>query len=126
MPVRGEIPYVPAADGVPQPMRPLGQVGLAMWERIWNSGAVWLADKIDAESLLVLCEQVDERAALRVLVLRNGDWRQRNALRALDAQVMGALGMLGFNPVDRARMGVVEVKPNSLDEFMIRRQQRSS
>lgn len=121
MPEPGEVTVLPRPEGTPEPMRPLGPLGLAMWERVWAAGAVWLADRIDAETLLVLCEMVDERATLRMRVLREGDWRQRAGLRALDSQILGALGMLGFNPVDRARLGVAEVAPDSLDEFMARR-----
>lgn len=124
-PALGQVTHLAPASGVPEPMRPLGQMGFALWERVWLSGAVWLAAGIDAEPLLVLCEQVDERAALRIKVLRVGDRWDRAALRALDAQVMSGLGVLGFNPVDRARMGVAEVVPDALDSHMARRQQRS-
>lgn len=114
------------ARHIPEPMRPLGIVGRELWERAWRAGAVWLADRSDAETLLLVCEQVDERQQLRVSVLRDGDWRERAALRTLDKQVLNGLALLGFNPVDRSRLGVAEVQTNALDEFMARRQQRSS
>lgn len=124
MPSIDETVKLPRPQGIPDPMRPLGSAGVELWERVWTAGAVWLADRIDSETLLVLCEQVDERAALRVEVFKTGDPRSRTALRALDKQVMLGLAMLGFNPVDRARMGVAEVEQDSLDDFMARRQQQ--
>jgi hypothetical protein len=107
-------------------MRPLGVIGRALWDRVWAAGATWLADRIDAETLLIICEQMDERQQLRGSVLRDGNWRDRAALRALDLQVMAGLGLLGFNPTDRARLAVAEVEPSALDAFMARRQKRTS
>jgi hypothetical protein len=107
-------------------MRPLGTMGLELWERVWKAGAVWLADRIDAETLLIVCEQMDERQQLRGRVLKTGDWRDRSQLRVLDAQVVNGLALLGFNPVDRARLSIAEVEPSTLDAFMARRQKRTS
>jgi hypothetical protein len=106
-------------------MRPLGIIGRELWERVWRAGAVWLIDRTDAETLLVLCEQMDERQALRAMVLRDAEWRDRAALRALDHQVMSGLAMLGFNPVDRARLGAVESQSSKLDELMAARRERT-
>jgi hypothetical protein len=75
----------------------------------------------------IVAEQIDERAALRVKVLRESDWRDRSALRALDAQVLDCLSLLGFTPVDRARLGFVEVKiQNELEAFRERKSQRTN
>ncbi|MBA8925923.1 hypothetical protein BC739_003122 [Kutzneria viridogrisea] len=68
-------------------------MGTALWERTWRTaGSV----PVDAEALLVLCEQMDERVALRVKVLQEGDWRTRAALRAVDQQVVAGLNALGL------------------------------
>jgi hypothetical protein len=106
----------------PEPVRPLGQVGLAFWQRVWSVGFAWISPQTDIELLQMVCEQIDERQALRVRVLRDGDWRDRTALRALDAQVLDCLSLLGFTPVDRARLGFVEVKiQNELDAYRERK-----
>ena len=108
----------------PEPHRPLGSAGLAFWQRVWAVGFAWISPQMDVELLQILCEQIDERAALRLRVLRDGDWRDRTALRALDAQVVDSLSLLGFTPVDRARLGFVEVKiQNELDAFRARKAQ---
>lgn len=125
LPDRATLTALPAAAGPPEPSRPLGQAGRALWDRVWNAGATWLAELVDAEQILITCEQVDERAALRVQVLRDGDWRARAGLRALDAQVMDGLAVLGFNPVERSRLGVAEVKrASALDDFLTKRANR--
>lgn len=114
------------ASSPPDPPRPLGAAGGALWERAWGHGRAWMAET-DAELLMLTCEQLDERQALRLKVLREGDWRERAALRALDKAVQDGLSMLGFTPTDRTRMGVAEVTVRSkLDDIANRRSQRST
>lgn len=92
-----------------EPLRPLGVFGLALWQRILTSGAPWIRLSIDGELIQMVCEQVDERARLRAVVLQDaGDWRSRRALRELDRQIASLLGQLGFSPTDRAGLGVGE------------------
>lgn len=94
-----------------EPLRPLGTFGLALWDRIWTSGAAWIRASIDAELIQMVCEQVDERGRLRAVVLQDAsDWRSRRALRELDRQIASLLGQLGFSPTDRAGLGVSEQK----------------
>lgn len=106
---------LPPQMGTPEPPRPLGAAGEAMWERVWARGRAWMAES-DADLLLLTCEQMDERQQLRLKVLRDGDWRERSGLRALDKQIQDALSMLGFTPADRARLGLAEVKARSVLE----------
>lgn len=51
--------------------------------------------------MLVVCEQMDERVALRVRVLREGSWRDRAGLRMLDAQIVTGLAALGLDAAER-------------------------
>lgn len=125
LPDQQTVTLLPAVTEPPEPHRPLGEVGLQLWNRAWASGARWLARNTDAETLLMVCEQLDERQWLRVQVLREKDWRDRAALRALDAQIIAGLSLLAFNPVDRARLGVAEVvSVSKLDA--LRRQKREA
>jgi hypothetical protein len=97
----------------PEPHRPLGTVGKDVWSRIWLACAAWLKPQADAEAVLLVCEASDERSALRYRVLSDpDDHKSRKSLRELDSQISSALGELGMNPVDRARLGVAEVKEN--------------
>jgi len=106
----------------PQPHRPLGPAGEIFWKRIWVVGFGWISQHTDIELLQIVSELIDERQALRMKVLVDQDWRDRAALRSLDAQVLDCLSLLGFTPVDRARLGFVEVKiKNELEEFRKRK-----
>ena len=120
LPDRSTIVALPGvADGeVPEPLRPLGPPGRALWERVWKAGARWVSPQTDIELLQILCEQIDERAQLRVKVIGEGNWRERKALRALDQQVVAALSLLGLTPADRTRLGVAEVQAQSTLERM--------
>lgn len=77
----------------PDPERPLGPEGRKLWNRTWRAAG---GAPIDEETLLMLCEQTDERVALRYKVIKDKDWRQRAALRALDAQIAQGLAALGL------------------------------
>lgn len=122
-----DVAVLPSAGTTPDPPRPLGAPGRALWDRAWRAGMTWISADTDIDLLLMVCEQIDERVALRVKVLREGDWRDRAALRAVDAQVMAGLSVLGFTPSDRARMGVGEVgQLDELEEFRRRSQARRS
>jgi hypothetical protein len=113
---------IPTSPAAPIPHRPLGPAGQQFWERVWSVGFTWISPQMDIELLQVVAEQIDERVALRMRVLKQNDWRDRAALRSLDAQVLDCLSLLGFTPVDRARLGFVEVKiKNELEEFRKRK-----
>lgn len=100
-PYAGDVPQLPDqprhAEGppAPEPARPLGPMGLALWARVWRSAA---GVPIDAEAVLVLCEQMDERVMLRVQVFKFPDHtKNRAALRAVDQQIISALTALGLS-----------------------------
>lgn len=78
-----------------------------MWRRIWNLRAAWIDAEADKDHILLLCESMDERVALRVRVLRDpDDWRTRNQLRNLDGQISAMISALGLNPVERKALQV--------------------
>ncbi len=106
----------------PEPLRPLFTFGLQFWNHLWDSGAIWISPCSDIELVQIICEQIDERHGLRMRVLRENDWRERNGLRKLDAQIISGLSMLGFTPTDRTRLGLAEVKfENKLDDYRKRK-----
>ena len=109
---------VPPVDTPPDPPRPLGPAGRALWNRIWDAGRTWIAPS-DLDLVLLVAESTDERVALRLRMLRGGgDWRDRVALRALDAQIASILSALAFTPADRSRLGVAEVRATALEELL--------
>lgn len=111
---------------LPDPPRLLGPAGMALWERAWTAGRSWIG-RTDLELLLIVCEQTDERVALRMSVLQaSGDLDRRRALRDIDKQIVSNLSLLGFTPTDRTRLGLAEVKRVSKLEELRSRQQRSA
>lgn len=113
LPSIASVTALPAAEGIPEPLRPLGVEGRRMWDRIWTSASTWIAPGTDIELVQMACEAMDERTLLRVNVLRGSDWRDRVALRSLESDLRSMLSALGLTPVDRTRMGVAEVKRES-------------
>jgi len=125
MPKPNNVILLPSAPEPPETPRPLGPEGQKLWDRIWNAGRGWVSPSTDIEHVLILCESMDERTALRLAVLRGSDWRDRVALRTLDHQLTSMLSALAFNPVDRTRLGVAEIKEASaLDNLIAKRQSK--
>ena len=114
LPDQGKLIALPMAAEPPTPPRPLGPEGLILWNRIWEQGRTWITPSSDLEMVTLLCESMDERSQLRLLVLRGtGDWRDRVALRSLDSQLQTMLSLLGMSPTDRTKLGVAEVQARS-------------
>lgn len=121
LPTISNIVALEATSDIPNAMRPLGQAGQALWDRAWEAGRHWLSPKTDIETLLIICEQLDERISLRIRVLTENDATERKALRDLDKQIMSGMSILGFTPTDRARLGLAEVKAVSTLEKLRRK-----
>lgn len=122
LPAIASVVALPMASEPPTPPRPLGSEGLKLWNRIWEHGKNWISPSSDIELVTLLCEAMDERTQLRLMVLRGSDWRDRVALRSLESQLISILSSLGLNPVERSRIGVAEVKARSvLDDLIEKR-----
>jgi hypothetical protein len=80
---------------IPDPPRPLGAVGLTLWQTCHQSGPV----RGHIEALVLLCEQIDERTDLRMEVIQTKDWRQRAALRALETLIDRSLRDMNLRPI---------------------------
>src|SRR5262245_21950011 len=91
---------------VPDPPRPLGPAGLALWQAIQTDYSI--TDQGGIAMLLVGCQAFDRAERLRaqidadgeVIRLRNGSVRAHPAIRdevACRAQVMRAIEKLGLN-----------------------------
>ncbi len=97
----------------PQPLRPLGEAGLAFWRSVWGNGLNWIAPQSDIYLVQIIAEQFDERATLRDLVMKEGVPRERSGLRELEKQLTSNLAALGLNPSERTRLGFAFVKTES-------------
>ena len=117
-------PPVPVLVGTPAPLPAgLGEAGQGAWVRTW-ADTPWLTE-VDHGVVLLLAESEDERQALRACVMAGtGTWRDRVALRQLDAQIRAYLTVLGLTPMARHRLGAsARTGPTSvLDELRAKRE----
>ena len=107
-----------ASNHIPEPHRPLGDVGLMLWRQVWTSGAGWLKQNMDTEIVLMLCEASQERTRLRIMVSENASlWRERRALREIDRQIITLLGQIGFSPSERGLLGTGETTQHEFSDL---------
>jgi hypothetical protein len=101
-------------------MRELKDAGMSLWDSAMKTGEQWIARNTDTQLLLVTCEQMDRREVLMTLWRSNPtDKNLLMRLAELEKQIASNLGMLGFTPSDRSRLGLAEIKAKSkLQELM--------
>lgn len=124
LPETSNIVLLPAINEIPEPNRKLFEFGRELWDRVWTMGHTWLSYSTDVDLLLIVCEQLDERAKLRTKVWNDGRNDERKALRQLEKQIVENLSLLGFTPTDRSRLGIAEVKKLSKLEALREKYQK--
>lgn len=127
-PVSGDVVLLPAVSQIPEPLKPLSESGLALWDRTWQRGYSWISANTDIQLLQITCEQLDERDILRSYVLENVEaWHERSALRELEKSIRSNLSLLGFTPTDRMKLGVAEIKAETkMEQLKKRKAERSN
>jgi hypothetical protein len=107
------------------PFRPLEFAGQQLWDSAMLTGQAWIARNSDTHLLMMTCEQLDRREQIRFLILETNDWHLFKQLNDLERLITSNLGLLGFTPSDRTRLGLAEVKAKSkLEELMARKESR--
>ena len=107
------------------PFRPLEFAGQQLWDSAMLTGQSWIARNSDTHLLMMTCEQLDRREQIRLLILETNDWHLFKQLNDLERLITSNLGLLGFTPSDRTRLGLAEVKAKSkLEELMARKESR--
>lgn len=129
-------PILIPEEAVPRPPRPpraLGVVGRRAWKEIWRSGRRWLDPKSDALVVELCCrafdtvEEIERNLAShgRYYFTKSGQELPRPGVadvRALRAQIVSWLALLGFTPSARAEMGQrVETPDDALTRFRNRK-----
>lgn len=104
VPNLGNLAAVPSVAPEPVELDPVDAMAYVL-----EAGQVWLA-ATDTVALALLREAIEERASLRTIVLATQSVDARKALRDLDKQIINQLGLLGFDPAGRSRLGLAEVK----------------
>jgi hypothetical protein len=115
-------------SGSREPLFPLGEAGRALWDSVFAEGELWISPRTDVAWLQVVCELLDRRDVLKVEWLADPTNRPVNmSLLETEKLIQSGLGLLGFTPTDRSRLGVAEVKAKSkLEELMERRANRDT
>jgi hypothetical protein len=113
-------------SGSREPLAPLGEAGQALWDSVFSEGQLWISPRTDVAWLQVVCELLDRREVLKQEWIADPTNRPVNmSLLETEKMIQSGLGLLGFTPTDRSRLGVAEVKAKSkLEELMERRANR--
>jgi hypothetical protein len=122
----GEESTITLFSGKVEPLFPLGEAGQNLWDSVFNDGELWISPRTDVAWLQVVCELLDRREVLKQEWMADPADRKLNmSLLETEKLLQSGLGLLGFTPTDRSRLGVAEVKAKSkLEELMERRANR--
>jgi hypothetical protein len=100
--------------GKVDPPEGLGRAGAALWSRVFDEGEIWISPRLDVTLLERVCKALDRAVILEELF--DEDPRDRATVMSInetDKLIYSGLGLLGFSPADRARLGLAEVKRQS-------------
>lgn len=120
LPQPAELPALTA--GPIEPLRPLEWAGLQLWDAVFKYGGLWVSNRTDATLLQMTCEQLDRREKLRDALVDAPTERQIHmSLNEVEKLITSNLGLLGFTPADRSRLGFTLAKTESKLEQLARR-----
>ena len=124
LPKEGELIALPS--GYVDPPRPLEFAGQQLWDAAFKHGGTWISSTTDIPLLTMTCEQLDRREQLRSELVEKGlDRALIMSLNETEKLISSNLGLLGFSPADRTRLGLAEVKTQSkLQELMAKKNER--
>jgi hypothetical protein len=92
----------------------LGRAGSALWSRVFDEGEIWISPRLDVTLLERVCRALDRAVILEQLFDEDPTNRQTvMSINETDKLIYSGLGLLGFSPADRARLGLAEVKRQS-------------
>ena len=124
LPKEAEVIALPG--GYVDPPRPLEFAGQQLWDAAFKHGGTWISSTTDIPLLTLTCEQLDRREELRSAIAEKGLDRQLiMSINETEKLISSNLGLLGFSPADRTRLGLAEVKTQSkLQELMAKKNER--
>jgi len=125
-PLPDEQATIALPSGYVDPPRPLEFAGQQLWDAAFKHGGTWISSNTDVPLLLITCEQLDRREELRSALAEAGMDRQLiMSINETEKLISSNLGLLGFSPADRTRLGLAEVKTQSkLQELMAKKNER--
>lgn len=100
--------------GKVDPPEGLGRAGSFLWSRVFDEGEIWISPRLDVTLLERVCKALDRAVVLEALFDEDPTNRQTvMSINETDKLIYSGLGLLGFSPADRARLGLAEVKRQS-------------
>jgi hypothetical protein len=92
----------------------LGDAGRALWSRVFDEGEIWISPRLDTVLLERTCRALDRLVVLDELFAQDPlERRTVMSINETEKLVANNLGLLGFTPADRARLGLAEVRAKS-------------
>lgn len=105
--------------GYVEPHQPLDWAGMQLWNRVYEMGQTWVA-RTDVEALMIVCKQLDRQVELEGLRQQDPtDFHLLRQLLELEKAIMSGLGQLGFTVDSRSRLGLAEIKAQSMFEKLM-------
>ena len=100
--------------GYVEPHQDLGDAGMQLWNRAFTQGKNWIS-RTDVEALLLVCKQLDRQVLLEQQFQQDpSDFHMARQLLELEKAIMSGLGLLGFTVDARSRLGLAEIKAESM------------
>jgi hypothetical protein len=100
--------------GYVQPHQPLEWAGQQLWDRVFSQGQTWVANT-DVEALMIVCKQLDRQVRIEAMVLEKpDDFHLLRQLLEIEKAIMNGLAMLGFTVDSRSKLGLAEIKAESM------------
>jgi hypothetical protein len=109
--------------GYVEPHQPLEWAGRLLWDRVFSQGKTWVAST-DVEALMIVCKQLDRQQTIESLVAEDpSDFHMLRQLLELEKAIMSGLGQLGFTVDARSRLGLAEIKAESMFQKLMSERQ---
>ncbi|NBU23751.1 MAG: hypothetical protein EBS38_07595 [Actinobacteria bacterium] len=109
--------------GYREPHQPLSWAGKMLWDRTFKVGKTWVGET-DVELLLLCCKQLDRQVELEALWQEDkSDFHVMRQLLELEKEIVSNLGKLGMTVDSRSRLGLAEIKAQSVFERLMAERQ---
>ena len=109
--------------GYVEPHGELGEAGMKLWNRVFGQGQTWVGNT-DVEALMIVCKQLDRQVIMEAQLKQDpSDFHVARQLLELEKAIMSGLGLLGFTVDARSRLGLAEIKAQSIFEQLMSERQ---
>jgi hypothetical protein len=109
--------------GYREPHQPLSWAGRMLWDRTFHMGKHWIAES-DVELLNLVCKQLDRQVEIdQMRQEQPTDFHIMRQLLELEKEIVNNLGKLGMTVDARSRLGLAEIKAQSVFEKLMSERQ---